>query len=66
MKYEIENISENNWESIRECSDNLRAITAAPRKRAIDRISMNFLVEIGNDDDLRGEFFSQKQQGVKS
>jgi len=52
--FEIETISDMDWEGIRQCSDILRNTTARPSKRAVNAANGNFLVEIGNSDD-RGE-----------
>jgi hypothetical protein len=56
MSYEIEVISEKDWENIRESSDILRATTARPNKRAVNHMNSNFLVEFGNNDN-RVELF---------
>lgn len=57
MSYEQEYVSQIAWEQLRDSyAADLSAISISPEKRAIDRSTGNFLVEVRNDDD-RGEKF---------
>ncbi|MDD1621359.1 MAG: hypothetical protein LUQ11_07740 [Methylococcaceae bacterium] len=58
MSYEVEEISQSDWERMKEMYDVLKTISTLPQKRAIDRVTNDFFVEIGNDHDRReGDYF---------
>ena len=58
MSYEVEEISQSDWERMKEMYDVLESISTPPQKRAIDRVTNDFFVEIGNDHDRReGDYF---------